>query len=143
MRKIGILAVLAAVTLLLVFGVVAVAQAATATSVDIYNDYAADGALTGPYTAAELQAYLNDVTRNGYPRNPAVTVPLDDLVGRVLGIMKANPGMSFADALAQALGQSNGENRENFPFTGFVVLLVLLGGFILVGSGLVVRRATR
>jgi hypothetical protein len=142
MRKIGILAVLAAVTLLLVLGVAAVAQAATATSVDIYNDYAADGALTGPYTAAELQAYFDNASNNTYT-SPAVTVPLNALVGRVLGIMKANPGMSFAAALKLALGQSTGEDRGNFPFTGFEVVLVLLGSVVLVGSGLVLRRATR
>jgi hypothetical protein len=138
MRKIGLIV---AVTMLLVLGLVVVAQAAT--PVDIYNDYAADQVLNGPYTAAELQAYLDYVPADGYPLNPAVTVPLDDLVGRVLGIMNANPGMSYEDALAQALAQPTEENRETYPFTGLEVMLVLLGSVALVGAGLVLRRATR
>ena len=59
MRRIGLLAV---VTILLVLGLVAVAQAATPQ--DIYNDYADNGVLNGTYTAAELQAYLDDATIN-------------------------------------------------------------------------------
>lgn len=144
MRKIGLLA---AVTILLVLGLVAVAQAASPQ--DVYNDYAADVTLNGPYTAAELQAYLDDATTHQYG-SPAVLGPLDALVGRILGVFQAQPGISFADALKQALaGQSTGqggeggEGRDNFPFTGFEVVLVLFGSVLLVGSGLAVRRATR
>ena len=61
----------------------------------------------------------------------------------VLGIMKANPGMSFEDALAQALGTSTEEDRDTYPFTGFEAMLVLLGAVVLVGAGFVLRRATR
>lgn len=137
MRKIGLLVV---VTMLLVLGVVAVAQAASPQ--DIYNDYAVDSALTGPYTAAELQAYLDDATIDQYG-DPAVRNPLDALVGRVLGVFQAQPGISFADALEQALGQTTGEDRDTFPFTGFEVVLVLFGSLLLLGSGVAVRRATR
>jgi hypothetical protein len=137
MKRIGLLT---AFTFLLVLGLVAVAHAASPQ--DIYNDYAAHGTLTGTYTAAELQAYLDDATIDEYG-NPTVTKPLDALVGRVLGIMKAKTGISFADALKQALGQSTAENRGTFPFTGFDAVAVLLGSILLVGSGLALRRATR
>jgi hypothetical protein len=132
---------LATVTILLVLGLVAVAQAASPQ--DIYNDYAADGKLTGPYTKAELQAYLDDAAIDEYG-NPTVTEPLDALVGRVLGIFQAQQGVTFADALKQAVGQSTtDQSRGTFPFTGFQGIAVLLGCIVLVGSGLALRRAAR
>jgi len=138
MKKVVLLTV---ATLLLVLALVGVAQAATPQ--DIYNDFAADGALTGPYTEAELQAYLDDATIDEYG-DPAVVIPLDDLVGRVLAIMQAQPGISFADALEQALGgQPTDDDTDTFPFTGFETMLALFGSVLLLGSGLAVRRATR
>ncbi len=33
---------------------------------DIYNDYARDGVLDGPYTQSDLQTYLDDATVHQY-----------------------------------------------------------------------------
>jgi hypothetical protein len=120
MRKIGLLA---AVTMLLVLGLVAVAQAATSPQ-DIYNDYAADSTLNGSYSHAELQAYLDDATTHEYG-NPAVLTKLDALARHLIS------------------GEAAGEGRGTFPFTGFEAVVVLLGSVLLLGSGLLVRRATR
>jgi hypothetical protein len=121
MRKIGIFA---AVTMLLVLGLVAVAQAAATSPQDIYNDYAADSTLNGSYSDAQLQAYLDDAAVHQYG-NQAVLTKLDALARHLIS------------------GEATGEGRGTFPFTGFEGVVVLLGSILLLGSGLAVRRATR
>ncbi len=104
---------------------VALADAATwHTPQDIYDDYAGvvgeeyvlDGPGT-PYTDEELQAYLNDATIHMYG-NPIYTEPLDDLV---------------TDMLA----------REEFPFTGFQLMIAGIVAVVLVGGGIALRRLSR
>ncbi|GAB4260509.1 MAG: hypothetical protein Kow00122_17610 [Thermoleophilia bacterium] len=128
--------------LVIVLAVSAVALAATPQ--DIYNDYAADGDLDGTYTAAELEAYLNDATLHQYGL-PSVLQPLDNLATAVLGEM--NEGKSFEEALAAVTGEKppvdEDEDRSAMPFTGFELLVALAGGAALIGGGIAIRKNAR
>jgi hypothetical protein len=98
-----------------------------ATPQDIYDDYAGvlpdtgqPGKLDGPktpYTDEELQAYLNDATIHLYGE-PTITDPLDDLVTDML-------------------------SREEFPFTGFQLMIAGIVAVVLVGGGVALRRLSR
>jgi hypothetical protein len=127
-------------TLLLLLTLAGVATAATPQ--DLYNDYAADQVLNGPYTRGELQAYLNDATVHQYGAE-AVLGPLDALVTKVLGVWNNDPDLTWAEAVKAATGGSSGGGRGTFPFTGFEVLLASVGGLALIGGGLFMRRATK
>lgn len=136
MRTITAIA-LAAVLLVLALGGTALA----ATPQDIYNDYADNSKLDGTYTIAEIEAYLNDATVHQYG-SAAVLTPLDDLLQKVLTSMKS--GDDFAKALAKALGTSpDTGGRDNFPFTGAELAVILLGAVALLGGGFALRRSTR
>jgi hypothetical protein len=100
---------------LLVLSMVALALAATPT--DVYNDFAADGDLDGNYTQAELNAVLTDATLAQYGDSGV----LDDLKKKIRGETV----------------------RSDFPFTGFELGLAVLGGIVLVGGGIALRRAGR
>jgi len=101
--------------LVLVLALAGVAQAATPQ--DIYDDYAADGDLDGDYTDAELEAYLNDATIHQYGR-PDIISELDTLVRKLL-------------------------TRDEFPFTGFQMLLAGAVAVVLVGGGAALRLRSR
>lgn len=90
--------------------------ALAATPQDIYNDYL-DGDLDGTYTDQELQAYLDDATIHMYG-NSSVTDPLDDLVTDML-------------------------TRDEFPFTGFQLMIAGIVAVALVGGGIALRRLSR
>ena len=96
-----------------------VALAAKTTPQDIYNDYADNGKLDGKYTKAELTAYLNDATTAQYA-DDATKGELDTLVTSMLK-----------------------GDRNTFPFTGTEMGLLLLGAVVLVGAGVVLRKASR
>lgn len=126
-----------AVALVLVFGLGGVAFAASPQ--DVYNDYADNAKLDGTYTAAELNAYLNDATVEQYGSADVLT-PLDTLVTKVLDAMDA--GDDFATALAKALGTDT-DGRGEFPFTGMELIVIGLGAALLIGGGLTLRRVAR
>jgi hypothetical protein len=96
-----------------------VALAAKTTPQDIYNDYADNGKLDGKYTKAELTAYLNDATTHAYGHESTLG-ELDALVKSKLT-----------------------ENRSTFPFTGMEMGLLAVGALVLIGAGVVLRKASR
>ena len=87
---------------------------------DIYNDYADNGKLDGTYTDAQLQAYLDDATYTMYGDESTVD-ELDALVTSML----------------------TGEDRSEFPFTGMEMALLAVGALVLIGAGVVLRKASR
>jgi len=98
------------IALSLVFTGVALA----ATPQDIYNDWAADGDLDGTYTEAELRAYLNDATTHQYG-NAQIVDSLDRKVNELL-------------------------TRDEFPFTGAQIALIVIAVVALLGGGAALRR---
>jgi hypothetical protein len=90
---------------------------------DIYNDYLADGKLDGTYTPAELRAYLNDATLDQYG-DPTVLTALDGLAQGILS-------------------NTNQGGHDEFPFTGFQLVLMGLAVVALVGGGFTLRRLGR
>jgi hypothetical protein len=104
----------------LVLALLLAGTALAATPQDIYNDFVTNGTLTGTYTVAELEAFLNDATIIQYA-NQAVLDQLKNLVQKLL----------------------TQETRPVFPFTGFELLLAGLGGAALIGTGLLLRRSRR
>lgn len=132
--------VLTILALVMVLGLAATAYAATAQ--DVYNDYASDRKLNGPYTMNELEAYLKDATVHQYG-NQAVLTELDGLVTAILGVWKQNPSMTFDQAVKAATGSSSGKVRKKFPFTGFEMLLAFMGGAALIGGGVAIRRSAK
>lgn len=118
MRKLHLLVavVVAAMMILVVFGGVALA----ATSTDqIILDYQQNGKLTGSYTKAQLQAYLNDATVH-QNMNAADAAALDAIVKSLV---------------------SSASSRGSFPFTGYWLFAGLGVALVLVGGGLGLRRA--
>jgi hypothetical protein len=93
--------------------------AIAATPQDIYDDFVTNGTLTGTYTVVELETYLDDAVIHQYG-DQAVLRELDILVRKLL----AQP------------------DRPVFPFTGFELLLIGMGGAALVGVGVALRRST-
>ncbi|MCE5254627.1 MAG: hypothetical protein LLG45_10575 [Actinomycetia bacterium] len=84
---------------------------------DIYDDFAANGALTRDYTDAELQAYLNDATLAQYG-DKEIQDRLDDAV------------MDLID-------------REVFPFTGFQLMIAGIVVVVLIGGGVALRLLSK
>jgi hypothetical protein len=108
--------------LILVLGVLAITLLMTtvalaATPQDIYDDYADNGKLDKTYTDAELRAYLNDASLHQYGK-PTIIDRLDDLVNDML-------------------------TRDEFPFTGFQLMIAGIVAVALVGGGIALRRFTR
>ncbi len=101
----------------LVIGLMMTSVALAATPQDIYDDYADNGKLDGQYTDEELRAYLNDANIHMYG-DPSITGPLDALVTDML-------------------------TREEFPFTGFQMLIAGIVAVALVGGGIALRRLSR
>ena len=103
----------ALVSLLVVVLVLTMSSVAlAATPQDIYNDYAEDGVLDGTYTDEELEDYLNDPTIHAYPSD--IVDELDKIVRELL-------------------------DRDEFPFTGFQMLLAGVAVVALVGGGVALR----
>ncbi len=128
MTKRLIVLILGAAVILLLMTSVALASAQNpATPQDIYDDYAGilpdtgqPGKLDGPktpYTDQELQAYLDDATIHLYG-DSSITDPLDDLVTDML-------------------------SRDEFPFTGFQLMIAGIVAVALVGGGIALRRLSR
>jgi hypothetical protein len=91
---------------------------------DIYNDYLADGKLDGVYTDAELRAYLGDATLDQYG-DPAILTALDGIAQNMLN----------------DTGDTGG--HDEFPFTGFQLVLMALVVVALIGGGFGLRRLGR
>jgi hypothetical protein len=134
--------VLSLLTLTMV--VIMAGSALAATPQDVYNDFAADEKLNGPYTMAELEAYLDDATVHQYG-SEGVLGPLDSLVTKILGIWRENPNRSWQAVLALATTSAADKpnERRKFPFTGFEMFLAGMGGLALIGGGIAVRRTTK
>jgi len=114
-----VLLVAAAVVLTLALSGTAVA----ASPQDIYDDYFRNGKLTGTYSEAELEAYLGDAAIRQYGA-PAVVSELDALVNKMLADMRE-------------------DGRDDFPFTGAQLLVVLAAALALLSGGLGLRRLQR
>jgi hypothetical protein len=115
------------IAVIAVFAFTAVAYAASPT--DIYNAYIANpsGFNPGAYTTAEWQAFLAAT-------NDAAFVQY-----------KSPEAIAHLTAVAHAqISKAGGETSETtFPFTGFEMVMTLLGGMALVGSGLLIRKWAR
>lgn len=101
----------------LVIGLMMTSVALAATPQDIYDDFADNGKLDNEYTDEELRAYLNDANLHMYG-DPTIIGPLDKLVEEML-------------------------TREEFPFTGFQMMVAGIVAVVLVGGGIALRRLTR
>lgn len=84
---------------------------------DIYDDYAADGALDNTYSASELQTYLNDAQLHEYG-DSSITSRLDEAV------------MDLAA-------------RGVFPVSGFQIAMAVLVVVILIIGGILLRHLSR
>jgi len=84
---------------------------------DIYNDFAKNGKLTRDYTDAELRAYQNDATLAQYCDQDKKH-RLDELVREMLG-------------------------RDEYPFTGFQIAIIVIVVVVLVAGGIALRRYSR
>ncbi len=84
---------------------------------DIYDDFVANGKLTRSYTDAELNAYLNDATLAQYSDGD-FKKRLDDVV---------------KDRLS----------RDEYPFTGFQIAILVVVVVALVGGGVALRKLSR
>lgn len=134
-----ILLLLTAAAVVLVLALTAVAQAATPQ--DLYDDFVLHGAdLTGTYTAADLKGYLADaISVHGQGENGiAIAAKLDSYVHLLLNEMAT--GVSFKDALFTYSGHPPETEPPVFPRTGSELLIDVLGGFALIGGGLLLRR---
>jgi hypothetical protein len=84
---------------------------------DIYDDFVANGKLTRTYTDAELRAYLNDASLAQYSKNDIKT-RLDTIVKDLL-------------------------TRDEYPFTGFQIAILVVVVVVLIGGGVMLRRLSR
>lgn len=117
MRKIALIAVLAAI---LALGLSGVALADTGfTPADIYSDWTDNGVLDNTYTNAELQDYLNSALTDQYIQD------------------------SDLQALVERMLASSGTSEGTFPFTGAQLTLMIVGAAALVGIGVGIRRLAR
>ena len=105
--------------LILVLAMSGVAMAGTSPQ-DIYNDWLTNGHLTGQYTDAQLEAYLNDPTVRMYG-DSSVIKPLDDYVSSVI----------------------NKSGRSTFPWTGAQIAAILAAAVLLIGLGILLRRSSK
>jgi len=113
MRRRLVLLILGSVVFTLLLAAVAMAW----TPQDIYNDFATNGKLTRDYTDAELRAYLNDATLAQYADQ--------DIKDRLDSVVK--------DLI----------NRDEFPFTGFQIALMVIVVVGLVGGGVALRLLSK
>jgi hypothetical protein len=118
------------IAVIAVFAFTAVAYAASPT--DIYNAYVANpsGFNPGAYTTAEWQAFLaatNDATFVQYKSPEAI----------------ASLTVIAHAQISKAGGTDDEDTTGTFPFTGFEMMITLLGGMALVGSGLLIRKWAR
>jgi hypothetical protein len=106
--------------LILVLAMSSVAMAAGTSPQDIYNDWLAHGSLTGQYTNAQLEAYLNDPTVHMYG-DSAVLKPLDSYVTSTI----------------------NSSGRSTFPWTGAQIAAIAGAAVLLIGLGVLLRRSAK
>lgn len=105
--------------LVLVLAMSGVALAGTSPQ-DIYDDWAANSTLTGQYTDAQLEAYLNDPTVHMYGKSDV----LEKLDTHVTSIIN-KPG------------------RSTFPWTGAQIAAIVAAAVLLIGLGVLLRRSAK
>lgn len=113
MAKRVVLLVLGSLVLTLLLTAAAVAW----TPQEIYDDFALNGKLTHDYTDKELRAYLDDSTLDQY-------LPVD---------VKDRLDDAVMDLL----------DRDEFPFTGFQMMIAGIVVVVLVGGGIALRLLSR
>jgi hypothetical protein len=113
MKKFLLILVAGVILALLMTGI-----ALAATPQDIYNDWLQHGTLTGRYTSAKLEAYLNDPTLHGYG-DSSILVPLDSYVNNLL----------------------KGGGRTVFPWTGAQIAAMVAAAALLITLGVLLRRS--
>jgi hypothetical protein len=114
------------------------APAGAATPGQIYRDIAADGALTGHYSKADLQSALKSASVQGYG-NPLVVVTLKPVIAAkptegLLGAQQTKTGRPLAAAA---------RSQGTLPFTGAQLTVFAVIGALLLASGLLLRRTAR
>lgn len=92
---------------------------------EIYKDYADNGRLDSTYSRADLERALQDVSIQGYGKQPIKT-GIAPAIQRALG--------------AQGTLAQTGSNTGGLPFTGFDLALMALGGAALLTVGAGFRR---
>jgi hypothetical protein len=90
--------------------------ALAATPQDIYADWADNGKLDGTYTCEELKAALGDATINQYG-DEAILDAIETLY--------------------------NEQCRDEFPFTGFQLMIAGIVAVVLIAGGFALRRFAR
>ncbi len=93
---------------------------------DISQDLA-DGRLDGKYTKAEMAAYLQNATVQGY----------GGPVGAVAG------AATRASSTEQSAGRQAGSQGGALAFTGLDLALLTVGGLLLLALGAILRWASR
>lgn len=111
------------VAVMLVFGVFSGLALASTSTDAIILDFQQHGKLTGTYTVAQLEAYLNDAAAHQY-LGEAQSAALDALV----------------KAQIAALTAATTSTRQTFPFTGTELFAGLGAAAVLIGAGLGLRR---
>jgi hypothetical protein len=98
---------------------------------DIYKDLADNGRVDGTYTRAEMNAFLQSASVQGYG-NPVIATPqpAGDVAGAVTDPVEAEPLSETATV-------------GTLPFTGAELGLLGLVGAALLGGGVLLRLSTR
>ncbi len=106
---------------------VAVSAASAATPTQIYRDFEDNGRLDGRYSVADLRAALQNPSIQGYGK-PTLVPEMRREIDRELGEQE---------------GVRTVRKRAGLPFTGFDLALLTVGGAMLLGVGLGLRRVAR
>jgi hypothetical protein len=117
--KVGIVIIILALAVTLVFA--SVALAVSQSTIDKIIKDAGDGTIDGNYTAAEIQAALDFIKAN----------PTYSQYSNIQGVLE-----SYLASLQSPGAQAAGELK----FTGGELLLVFAAGAGLIGSGTLLRR---
>jgi hypothetical protein len=116
------------IAVLAVAALFAVPAGMAATPEQIYDDFAADGALDRSYEIADLQATLQNPITQGYPDRTVVT-ELRPAIERQIAAQR--------QPLEQAV------ERGGLPFTGLDLALLTAGGLFLLAFGFSLRRLSK
>jgi hypothetical protein len=115
------------VTVLVASALIAASAAGAAAPNQIYRDFEDNGRLDGRYSIADLRAALRNPSIQGYGK-PTLEPEMRREIERKLGEQR---------------GVRTTRTREGLPFTGFDLALLTVGGTMLLGVGLGLRRVAR